>query len=93
MRKLFSPTQKASVAIETLKGFKTINQISSHYEAHPTQVGLWRKQLIDNAHTLFTDKRKRNGREEPNKEDELCKLIGARDLEIMWLKKKLHFDT
>jgi transposase len=47
MRKIFSPAKKAQIALEAVKGLKTTNQIGSEYEAHPTQVGIWKKQLFD----------------------------------------------
>lgn len=38
MRKIFTPKQKATVAPLALKGEKTVPQISSLHEVHPTQV-------------------------------------------------------
>ena len=42
-RKIFSGAQKAKVAVEAIKGEKTINQIAQEFGVHPTQVGLWKK--------------------------------------------------
>jgi hypothetical protein len=36
---------------------KTINEISQAYGVHPTQVGLWKKEILDRAKTLFEGKR------------------------------------
>jgi len=37
---------KAKVAIEAIKGEKTINEIASIYEVHPNQVSKWKKQAL-----------------------------------------------
>ena len=93
MKKVFSPKQKATVALEAVKGLKTINQISSQYDAHPTQVGIWRKQLLESAEQLFGDKRKKENRSKEELIEQLYKIIGQRDVELEWLKKKLGLDT
>ena len=93
MKKLFSSKQKAIVALEAMKGFKTINQVSGQFDAHPTQVGLWKKQLTDNAEQLFTDKRKKESRTKDELIDQLYKVVGQRDIELEWLKKKLGLDS
>lgn len=88
----FSPQEKAQVALIALKGEKTMSQISSEYQIHPTQVGLWKKQALDNFPELFKDRRKKEKQtEEKHQEqlDNLYKMIGQRDIELDWLKKKL----
>ena len=93
MKKIFSPKQKATVALEALKGMKTINQLSNHYEIHPTQVGLWKKALTENAEHIFSDKRKNETKEKDELIERLYKTIGQRDIELEWLKKKLHLES
>lgn len=44
-RKIFSGQQKAKVAFEAVRGIKTINEITQEFGVHPTQVGLWKKEL------------------------------------------------
>jgi transposase-like protein len=41
----FSPQEKAQVALAAIKGDKTIAQISSSYQVHPTQIGHWKNQV------------------------------------------------
>lgn len=45
--KKISGDLKAKVAIEALKGIKTINEIASLYAVHPNQVCSWKKQFTD----------------------------------------------
>ena len=42
-RKQFSGAFKAKVALEALREQKTIAQIASQYQVHPTQVARWKK--------------------------------------------------
>jgi len=92
----FSPQEKAQVALAALKGEKTIAQISSDYQVHPTQIGLWKKQVLANVAELFKDNRKKEKQKEFDHQTELenlYKIIGQRDTELDWLKKKLSiFD-
>ncbi len=92
MRRQFSPEQKAAVAMAALKGDKTINQIASEYELNPTQVKLWRDAVKDVAAAAFTDKRTKAARVKDTERqiDELHRVIGVRDAELEWLKKKIH---
>ena len=92
MKKQFTPHQKASVALAVLKGDKTVSQISSLYQVHPTQVHQWEKVAKEGLLSLFADKRKRADKEKDDLIEELYKIIGQRDTELDWLKKKLHLD-
>jgi len=93
MRKTFSPNQKAQIAAAVLKGQQSIAQIASENEVHPTQVNQWAKVVKDGMPLLFMDKRKDEFKELRNKNEQLYKIIGQRDLELDWLKKKLHLDA
>jgi len=52
-RKIFTGAQKAKVALEAVKGTKTVNEIAQEYGVHPTQVAQWKKELLTNAGSLF----------------------------------------
>ena len=93
MRKTFTPNQKAHIALSALIGNQTISQIASENEVHPTQVNQWQKIAKDGLSTLFVDKRKHEYKDLQDKIDQLYKIIGQRDSELDWLKKKLHIDT
>ena len=43
----FGRAFKAKVAIEAIKGVKTVNEIASIYEVHPNQVRQWKKQALE----------------------------------------------
>lgn len=92
MKKVFTPQQKAAVALAAIKGEKTTSQIASAYEVHPTQVQQWKKILLENVSAVFTDKRSKEGKPERELIDELYRVIGQRDIELGWLKKKLQIE-
>jgi transposase-like protein len=93
MKKVFTPKQRAHVALEALKGQKSISELASEYEVHPIQIGIWKKALIENAEQLFSDKRRNEARSQQELIDRLYKTIGQRDIELDWLKKKLHLES
>ena len=39
-RKIFTGAQKAKVALEAVKGTKTVNEIAQEFGVHPTQVAV-----------------------------------------------------
>lgn len=90
MRKTFTPHQKAHVAIATLKGGQTIAQIASENEVHPTQIKQWEKIAKEGLPTLFVDQRNGHYKDLEDKIEQLYTIIGQRDCELEWLKKKLH---
>lgn len=92
MRRQFTPEQKAQVALAALKGDKTINQLAAEFEVHPTQVKKWRDALKAIAPEAFTDKRTvdKTKASAQAQIDELHRVIGVRDAELLWLKKTIH---
>ena len=46
-RQQYSAEFKAKVALEAIKGVRTVNEIGAHYEVHPTQVAQWKKQAVE----------------------------------------------
>lgn len=92
MKKVFTPQQKAAVALAAIKGDRTVGQIAGAYEVHPTQVQSWKKILQERTPSLFADKRAKEGKAEQRLIEELYKTIGQRDMELGWLKKKLLLE-
>lgn len=90
MRRQHSSAFKAKVALEAVKGEKTIAQISSEYGIHPNQIRQWRKQLLEMLPSLFSDRRKRIEKDRDELEAELYRQIGQLKVELDWLKKKLQ---
>jgi transposase-like protein len=87
-KKRYTAAFKSKVALEAIKGQKTISEIASEYEVHPNQVSQWKRQLRDGLEDVFTDPR-RSGRSEQKEKDRLYQEIGRLKVELDWLKKKL----
>ena len=87
-RKMFTGAQKAKVALEAIKGAKTINEIAQEFGVHPTQVSQWKKELLDNAGSLFEGKRGPKPVNAQSDPDRLYAKIGQLNMELDWLKKK-----
>jgi putative transposase len=90
MRKRFSNEFKAKVALAALKGDKTMNELASEFEVHPTQVSGWRNELKDRAMEIFGTPRDKAGENKNELIDELYKNLGQMKIEHDWLKKKLN---
>jgi transposase-like protein len=52
-RKQYSPQFKAKVALEDVRGEKTLSELSSQYKVHPTIINNWKRQLLEEASSLF----------------------------------------
>ena len=87
-RKIFTGSQKAKVAVEAVKGTKTVNEIAQEYGVHPTQVSQWKKELLENASSLFEGKRGPKPVSAQSDPDRLYAKIGQLNMELDWLKKK-----
>lgn len=61
---------KAKVALAALSETKTLAQLASDYQLHPTQITRWKQELVENAPDLFGKGKKK----EINHEAEVAEL-------------------
>jgi putative transposase len=89
-RRRFSPTFKAKVALEAVQGLKTISELAQKHKLHPTQINLWKKQLVEGAENFFAEGG-RQAKAENNEPQvtELYEQIGRLNVQLEWLKKKV----
>lgn len=87
-RKVFSGEFKAKVALEAVRGVKTVNEIARDFGVHPTQVGQWKRELQEQAGSLFDAKRGPKPVDESSSPERLYSEIGRLKMELDWLKKK-----
>ena len=81
---------KAKVALAALADGKTVQQISTLFEVHPTQVQTWKKQLLVGAAEVFqAGVVSEDKLAQAEKEGELLQEIGRLTVELNWLKKKV----
>lgn len=86
-RKLFSGEFKAKVAIKAMRGIKTVNEIGQDFGMHPKQVGLWKKELQDQATSLFDTKPDPKPVDPSFSPERLYSEIGRLRMELDCLKK------
>ena len=53
-RRKFSDQFKAKVALEALRGDRTIQEIAAKHRLHPTQISTWKKQAVDGLSGVFS---------------------------------------
>src|SRR2546427_13194515 len=87
-RRSFSADMKARIALEAIKGQKTIQEIASHYGVHPNQVTNWKRQAVEGTPALFADRRARPGVVEGEMEAGCVHEVGKLQGEKGWGKKK-----
>ena len=88
-RKVYQSEFKAKVALEAVKGRKTMNEIAKEYQIHPNQISKWKKQFLESLPGIFDNSRAgRSGGADEELTDQLYQQIGRLKVELDWLKKK-----
>jgi len=87
-RRKHSGAFKARVALEALRGIKTVSEIAAEYEIHPVQVSQWKKDLQERVPEVFEKPRKSDGASERREAERLERKVGQLTMEVDWLKKK-----
>ena len=88
IRKKYDAALKAKIALEAVKGDKTIPE-SSAYGVHSNQIMKWKKQLLEELPSIFSDKKVKAEKEKEELEAELYRQIGQLKVELEWFKKNL----
>lgn len=88
MRKSYSADFKAKVALEAVKGDRSLAELSSRYEVHANQIGQWRKTLLSGIPDIFSDKRRHREEDSEAEKARLYEQIGRLQMELDWLGKK-----
>ena len=87
-RRNFSVEFKARVALEAIKGQRTIQEIAAHYEVHPNQITKWKRQVIETLPQIFADHRLRGNESDEALKAALYQQIGQLQVQLDSLKKK-----
>ena len=87
-KKKFTADLEAKVAIAALKGHKTVNELASEFDVHPTQISSWKKQLLEGSKKFFGGKSEKQTEALEQERDRLYTQIGQLVVELDWLKKK-----
>jgi len=87
-RNVYKPEFKAKVALETVRGKLTINQISKQFGVHPNQISKWKKQFLENLPQIFDNSKQSSSEQQEELTNQLYQQIGQLKVELDWLKKK-----
>lgn len=87
-KKTFTADFKARVAIEAVKGNKTVNELATEFEVHPSQIQSWKKMLIEGCKDVFSGKKEKTEESVEQERDRLYAQVGRLAVELDWLKKK-----
>ena len=69
-RRKFTDQFKAKVALEALRGDKTIQEIAAKHQLHPNQISTWKRQAVEGMADVFS----RGGKSEGPTEAEVKEL-------------------
>ncbi len=90
-RRRFTADFKARVALEALRGDKTIQEIATKHKVHPNQVSTWKRQAMDGLGTVFSNGADRADRDHESEVRDLHAKIGEltvdRDFLVRGLKR------
>ena len=92
-RRRFSTQFKAKVAIEAIKGHRTVAELAGASEVHPNQVTQWKKQLLESLPEVFGRRRQEDHQQQEELTAQLYQQIGQLKVELDWLKKKSGLDS
>jgi len=87
-RRQYSAEFKARVALEALKGLKTVHKLASIYGVHPTQIAHWKHRLQKERPEIFSARRAKREHDQEACEAQLYQQIGQLKVELDWMKKK-----
>ena len=88
-RKRHTEEFKAKVALEAVKGVRTLSEVSAMHGVHPAVIAQWKRQLLEGATELFRRGKGGVGKSEQELTGPLYEEIGRLKVEVDWLKKKL----
>jgi putative transposase len=88
-RRRIESAVKAKAALAAVRGDRTMGQLASTFGVHATQIGQWKRRLLEGATELFSDDHHREVQEQEALVAELYEQIGRLQIELGWLKKKV----
>jgi transposase-like protein len=75
-RRRFTGEFKARIALEALRGDKTVQEIAAKHKVHPNQVSTWKRQAIEGLGEVFSNGPERERQDHEGEVRELHAKIG-----------------
>lgn len=88
-RRRFTSEFKARVALEALRGDKTVQEIAARHQVHPNQVGTWKRQAVDGLTAVFSNGAEHERQDRETEIRDLHAKIGQLTVERDFLSKGL----
>lgn len=89
-RRRFTADFKAKVALEALRGDKTIQEIAARNKVHPNQVSTWKRQALDGLGAIFANGADKAGADHEAEVHDLHAKIGQLTVERDFLSQGLE---
>ena len=88
-RRRFTADFKAKVALDALRGDRTIQEIATKHKVHPNQLSAWKRQAMDGLGEVFSNGTDRAGQDHEAEVQDLHAKIGQLTVERGFLAKGL----
>ena len=88
-RRRFTGDFKARVALEALRGDKTVQEIAARHKVHPNQVNTWKHQAVDGLSEVFSNGADLERQDRETEVRDLHAKIGQLTVERDFLSKGL----
>jgi putative transposase len=88
VRRRHSSAFKAKVALEAIKGAKTLNELATEFGVHPVQIAQWKKHALEGLPGVFEGAVHRQEQADQALIAQLYQEIGQLKIERDWLRKK-----
>lgn len=89
-RRQFSAEFKAKVALEAVKGEKTIAELMAKYKVHSTQITKWKKQLLDQVPGIFSGRMQQQEKSAEKELEEAYQKIGKLQVQVDFLNQAVY---
>ena len=87
-QKKYSKELKAQIALDAIKGQKTVAELAWEYGVHANQISIWKKQLLAAAPAAFSNGKDKDAEKKEVERDHLYQKVGQLQIEVDWLKKR-----
>ncbi len=86
-RRRFSGEHKAKIALEALRGDRTLQEIAARHQVHPNQVSTWKRQAMEGLAEVLSGGGERRTRDHESEIRDLHAKIGELIVERDFLSR------